>query len=42
VTALIGLGYTSGEAMAAVRNAASEPGLPEDERLRRALAYFRR
>lgn len=42
VTALTGMGFTSGEAMAAARNAASEPGLSEDERLRRALAYFHR
>ncbi|MDP9352950.1 MAG: helix-hairpin-helix domain-containing protein, partial [Chloroflexota bacterium] len=40
--ALLGLGYSAGEAQAAARHAASEPGLSTEERILRALAYFNR
>ncbi len=40
--ALLGLGYSAGEAQAAARHAASEPGLSTEDRILRALAYFNR
>lgn len=40
--ALLSLGYTAGEAQAAVRNLPADPSLTTEDRLRVALAYFNR
>lgn len=42
VLALLELGYSAGEAQAAARHAASEPGLTIEEKIVRALGYFNR